>query len=663
MLSPPMSRRYVPVIRREASGRRPPRPSAGPDPGARATLRQRFRYAFDNTMSRGTPALVGYLGLATAALIGIATAIVFAGDFTPSSGRHSLAGRIFTSFTHAIDPGTVAGDTGKWPFVVAMLLTTLAGLFVVSALIGVLATGLDAKIQELRKGRSVVLERDHTLILGWSDTVYTILRELEIANQSEKDPCVVLLAERDKVEMEDLIRDRVGHGGRTRVVCRSGSPIDLADLDLVRPQTARSIIVLAPEGEEPDSQVIKTVLALTKGAGHRERHYHIVAEIQDPAHLEVARLVGGEQAILIDKRQTIARLIVQAARQSGVSVVYTELLDFGGDELYFREDQRLVGMTFGDALLAYEDCAVIGIDEAERVLLNPPPDRAIAAGDRVIAIAEDDGRLADAPPCAASVEEGAIVATQHRDGGPQRSLVLGWNERGSTVVSELDEYMRAGSEVTIVAEHPSLEEDLARDCGDLRNLQIRVQSAVTTDRPTLDALRLERFDHVIVLCYSDSLDAQRADARTLVTLLHLRDLADKHDAEFSIVSEMVDDRNRELAEVTRVDDVIVSDKLISLMLAQISENAHLKQVFGDLFAAAGSEVYLKPLREYLREGAEASFATLVEAARRRGETAIGYRRAADSDDASRRYGVRINPPKSERIAPSERDSAIVLAED
>ena len=38
---------------------------------------------------------------------------------------------------------------------------------------------------------------------------------------------------------------------------------------------------------------------------------------------------------------------------------------------------------------------------------------------------------------------------------------------------------------------------------------------------------------------------------------------------------MLDVRNRELAEVTQADDFIVSDKLVSLMLAQVSENKDL----------------------------------------------------------------------------------------
>src|SRR5919197_4277992 len=190
------------------------------------TLRQRLRYAFDNTMARGTSALIFWLVVATSVLIAVFSAIVLIGKLAPSNGRPGVIGQLFKSLLHAMDPGTVAGDTGKWPFLVVMLLLTIGGLLIVSALIGVLATGLERNLEDLRKGRSVVLERDHTLILGWSETIFTILNELEIANASEKDPSVVILADKDRVEMEDAIRAKVGGSGKTRIVCRTGSPVD-----------------------------------------------------------------------------------------------------------------------------------------------------------------------------------------------------------------------------------------------------------------------------------------------------------------------------------------------------------------------------------------------------------------------------------------------------
>src|SRR3954447_10902502 len=167
-------------------------------PGVRSTTptrRQKLRYAFDNTMSRGTPALVGWLAIVTIVLVALFTLVVLISGIAPkdeNGNRPGLIGQGFKTFLHALDPGTVAGDAGKWPFLLAMFGITIGGLFVVSALIGVIATGLDNKIQELRKGRSFVIESDHTLILGWSETVYNPLRaddrQRERARPGRGDP-------------------------------------------------------------------------------------------------------------------------------------------------------------------------------------------------------------------------------------------------------------------------------------------------------------------------------------------------------------------------------------------------------------------------------------------------------------------------------------------
>ena len=142
------------------------------------------------------------------------------------------------------------------------------------------------------------------------------------------------------------------------------------------------------------------------------------------------------------------------------------------------------------------------------------------------------------------------------------------------MIREFDQFLLAGSELLLVTDEPG-----AKDCLDARvrrHLQHAARSprGAATDRATLESIGIDRFDHVMVLA-ADGLDPQRADARTLVTLLHLRDIAERQGAKFSIVSEMLDERNRQLAEVTKVDDVIVSDKIISLMLTQISENREL----------------------------------------------------------------------------------------
>jgi hypothetical protein len=340
-------------------------------------------------------------------------------------------------------------------------------------------------------------------------------------------------------------------------------------------------------------------------------------------------------------------------------VVYTELFDFDGDEIYFHREPRLSAASYGDALFGYEDCSVIGYaDEDGTVVLNPPSETPLH-GRELVVIAEDDSVLQGARGSLGVVDEAAVVAAAPRPEPPSRILVLGWNERAPSVVVELDEYASPGSRLTVVHELGNPEIPV------LRNLEVDVRAGRTTDRATLEGLDVAAHDQVIVLCLSDDLDVQRADARTLITLLHLREIAaaDPEGRRPAIVSEMLDDRNRTLAQVAEVDDVIVSDEILSLILAQVSEDERLQHVFDDLLDADGSEIYLRPVGEYVAVGREVSYATVVEAARRRGETAIGYRDASEVRNADAAYGVRVNPPKSARLHPDAQDRVVVLAED
>jgi voltage-gated potassium channel Kch len=308
-------------------------------------LRDRLRYFFDNTMSRGPLALIGWLALATAILIAIATLVVVGIHGLPQ-GMTPLD--VFWNIMfQALTPNPVDPGSGAWIYLIAMLLITFGSLFMVSILIGTLTNGIEGWVSSLRKGRSRVLESRHTVILGWSPQIFTIISELVEANANQRQSCLVIMGDKDKVEMEDEIRDNVPNTRRTRVICRTGSPISLVDLDIVSLQTSRSIIILSPESDSPDADVIKTILAITNAANRRPEPYHIVAEIRDPRNMDVARMVGKDEVELVLVGDLIARIIAQTCRQSGLSVVYTELLDFGGDEIYFKEEPTLVGKSFG----------------------------------------------------------------------------------------------------------------------------------------------------------------------------------------------------------------------------------------------------------------------------------------------------------------------------
>ncbi len=628
------------------------------------SLGNRIRYTFENTLSKGPVAIIGWLALLSLGIILVA-AIVMALLRVGYGDNTSFVENFWNSLMRTFDAGNMADDgasengSANWVVRFVALFVTLGGIFIISTLIGTLTSGIEGKLDELRKGRSSVLESGHTLILGWSPKVFAIISELLIANENQRRPVIVILADRDKVEMEDEIATRFPDTKNTRIICRTGSSVDLDELEIANPHESRSIIVLAPEGDNPDTFVIKTILALTNNPNRREEPYHLVAEIRDAANMEAARLVGGDEAVLVQSADLIARVTAQTCRQSGLSVVYTELLDFDGAEIYFSDEPKLIGKTYRDAIFAYEGSTVIGLHTGSGVLINPPMETRIGPGDKIIAISEDDDTMAISASGPrhgdrTAIREGTPVASR-----PERTLILGWNEKATTIIRELDNYVAPGSELTVVSSADETEDELASLT--TANQTLRYQKGSTSERAVLDSLDVPSYDHVVLLCYA-GMEVQESDAKTLITLLHLRKIADSCGKDLSIVSEMLDIRNRALAEVTRADDFIVSDKLVSLMLSQLSENKHLDDVFTNLFSEEGSEIYLKPIADYVEVGKPLDFYTLLEAAASRGETAIGYRIAAHTSDPSKGYGVNCNPKKSQALTFKEGDRIIVLAE-
>ncbi|MEO5807720.1 CASTOR/POLLUX-related putative ion channel [Devosia sp.] len=631
----------------------------------RNSLGARLRYQFDKSMAAGPIALIGYLGLVSLAIIAVAGAIIVALRIAPEGGE--VPGFIEASWEalmRTLDSGTMGGDAG-WGFRIVMLLVTIGGIFIVSTLIGILSSGIEGKLDELRKGRSRVLEADHTVILNWSASVFDIISELVVANASRKRPRIVIMANMDKVEMEDEIAAKVEKLGNTRIICRSGDPTDLYDLSLVSPQTSRSIIVVSPatsdaEGDDPDSQVIKTVLALVNDPKRRPEPYRIAAEIRDAKNADVARVVGGNEVQLVLADDLIARIVVHSSRQSGLSAVYSELLDFDGCEIYTIEQPTLVGNTFGDAIMAYEASALMGLCLPDgTVVLNPDMAMVIEAGTKAIIIAEDDAAI-KVTTANIQVDATAIRPAVVPQRVAERTLILGWNRRAPVIAYELSRYVAPGSVLTIAADTPTLDDDIANLQIASNNLSVEYGRIDTTSRDALKTLDVTAYDHILVLGYSDILPPQPTDTRTLVTLLHLRKLADAMGIHVNVVSEMIDVRNRELAEVTRTDDFVVSNKLVSLMLAQASENDKLAAIFDDLLDEEGSEIYMRPAQDYVALDTPVTFYTVAEAARQRGEVALGYARPRPGAAVG---GIIVNPKKSHLLDYVAGDRLIVLARD
>jgi len=240
-------------------------------------------------------------------------------------------------------------------------------------------------------------------------------------------------------------------------------------------------------------------------------------------------------------------------------------------------------------------------------------------------------------------------------------LLLGWNDKAPIIIRELDRYMPKGSSLTVVSSY-DVSKAFDEEVPLLNNLSTEYWTSSTSDRSILDGLDLTQFQHALVLAYSNHLDQQECDSQTLMTLLNLRDICDEENHCCGLLSEMLDIRNRELAQVTRADDFVVSDRLVSLVLSQVTENKDIMRIFDDLFHHEGSEPFLKPASHYVPLGMDVNFYQVAESAILKNETALGYRLKSLHYDPDNHYGLRLNPLKSDSVRFSEGDQIIVLAE-
>ncbi|MFJ4712015.1 NAD-binding lipoprotein [Streptomyces sp. NPDC088785] len=595
-------------------------------------VRTRLRYWFDNFLARSTLTLVACLTLACLAVVVPASvAQVLVGRPVPTT----LAGQAAAVWASVGATLRIGGAVGAPAYVVLSVLLALVSLLFVSTLVSVITTGMNDKILELRLGRSTIVEERHTVVLGWSDQVFPVISELVTANAHRRRATVALLAPRDKVEMEEEITTKVGPTGTTRVVCRSGSPTDPAVLARVSPHTAAAVIVLSPGDRDGDRTVVRTLLALGVVVGD-DTATTVVAAVREPAHHPAAVLAAGPGGRVLDIDAITARLLAQCSRQPGLSVVHQELLDFAGSEFHTVHEPALTGRTYGEALLSYPHSCVVGLLRPDGgPALNPPAATVLTPHDRIVLITENDttAQVSDAP----LPHDGTVLAaTATRALGPARMLLMGWNRRAPLIIDQLDRYAGPGARLDLVAGGPRLP-------------------------PGLDVLA---YDSVIVLGPEATGDAGTADSdyHVLDTLLHLRAAERAAGRSLHVAAELSDDRDRLIAPMSPGTDFVVSGRLISLLMTQISENPRTAALFEELFSAGGNRIHLGPAADYVLLGREVAFADVVAAGRRRGRSVIGYRLDAGAG-AGPGFGVRVNPGKAERVVFGDADTVIAVMRD
>ena len=608
------------------------------------TLRDRITYWIDCMMSKGAIAMTALLFVITTAIVAF---IGITASFVSDEG--GILYQLWFSLMYTLDPGNLSNvPTSNIIYLFLMFLATLCGIFLTSGLIGVISTGIENKLSSLRKGTSVVQEDGHTVIIGFDNNIFAILQELIEANSNKKNACIVVLGNQPKEKMEEEISARIEDTLTTRIICRSGNLHEAYAIERCSVETCKSVIVNIYD----DAEVIKILLALAthiKGKNLSNPDLKFVVSLQDNQHIEAASIAGEGKAAIVYSKDAIARIISNTCRQHGLSQVLTELFNFTGNELYFEKIPALTGKTFKEATMSFSNAIAFGLHTSGQVKLNPPMDTVIGENDEIVLLETDDGAFDYHPPKTA--DESKICNTDSISATANKHLtVLGSNDKLPIILEEYSKYVEPDTSVIIV------DNDLDETkLGTYENLNITVCRDHVT-RKLLSKFMNKNSDNILLL-NDDSLDSETSDSQTLLRLILLRDIADKGGFDFSITTEMRSVDNQKLASQARVDDFVIGSNFASLIMAQISENPNIKPLIDDLLDESGSEMYMKPVSDYVTLGVPVDSYTLTESAARKGEIYIGYRH---NDDI--KTGVVVNPNKYEPIIFTKNDQVVVIAE-
>ena len=593
--------------------------------------------------------------------------LFYAESSNPASNMHSykqaLHG-IFVTFTTNNEVTTIT-EQGFYVGISAVLFSILF----ISTVIGNMSA-LFTKLELKRSPMESDVHTGHTIILGWTRNIFTIINQL-VCDDKGAGGDIVILADRNVDEMwQEIAENCVDvHAGEIDVL--QGSICSPKNISRVGIQMARQVLVLGYgssklEGSAQeelsaanlnkqkansilDSYVLKATIACCQAwdqerTGRGKGDGYCLPVIATVHSLDVARTIesGLPQSIrehvrlhVVDTSEIIARCLTQIIASPRLSDVFRQLSSYDdeasrneeevGCEIYSHVvHQDLIGQNFDECYFGYERALPIGYAKGERVFLNPRPDSEEAQyrlkeGDRLILVARHNKECLN---WKANDTRGASFEASPQVKTAKNYLVFGYGEKAEKVVEWLPDYAPNGSTIQVAASFAEkfksdkcTYEAITEEDSTKRDLETIIKN--------ISSERIDRADSLAIIATHTELPSH--DSRILMSLtsLHAKSKRGLHTR--PIIIELHDAATYELAKCFGLPVSIISTEMVCNFLVQLAEDRYRGTVFQELLEPEGNELYLRPASKYLaRNERKLSFQTIMQRARHLGELAIGY---------------------------------------
>ncbi len=601
---------------------------------------ERFQYWFDNQMSKGTIALIRLLAIVTIAAISIFALLLILYGYTTTEKGIDAFWNSFATIINAWVP-SFENDDDKLGELIIHAFAAVIGLLVTSVLIGIISSAIEQHIEELKHGKSMVLEKNHIVILGFIPGEYTLIKQIVLAAGNQKRT-IVIGSDTKCEEMSESVLENVHVPKNVKLIFREVDLFDPASLEKLSLATSRQIIVSPMD----DKKTIKTLLAVSLLINSTDNEeVRVSAIVYNNEHAFPDAVADKHNVTTVQIRNSIARIIALSCTQTGLSDAFREVFSFDGNEFYPVVIDEAEGMSFGELTYKLDKAVPVGLIHDGKTILNPNKDQKISKEDKIILFSEDRD---SANIRNQKYQELPLNKYQSSDKN-KKVGIIGFNYSVKTIFKVLSEDV---TDVVIAGISPEKKEKTLR-LNTLQNRNITFYEEDIDDEDNLLEF-VKSVNHVVLL--SDyTIDDEDADIQSIFRIMRLRDIRSKNNMDFNITAELRKKANLNLIREEEHIDYVVASNMASLFLAQLAENYELTDVFKEILSSRGNELHLKKVGDFNCNGTYTTL-QLRNLAMSNNCIFLGYLRAET-------YESFFNPGLSEEIELSAEDSLIVLSEE
>ena len=543
------------------------------------SLRERFRYWFDNRMTKGSLGFIRVLIIASVLLALLIAGLIIAFGFNEDGEHLSVFWDSIATVINAWMPYFSDGSPG---YLILMSVTAIAGVLFTSVLIGIITSAIEEKIDNLKRGNSRVLETGHTVVLGFAPGEYTLLRQLILAADGKPD-CLVIAENLEREEMEEAIAENLDVPKNFRIVCRTVDITDPASIEKCSVETSKTVVISPTD----DMRTIKAVLAVSALLQEKDADVRVNAIISRNYYHFPPSLAEAHNISTLQTSNVLAKMIAHSCTQTGLSEAFREMFNFEGSEFYMIGVPGTSGWTFEELTVRLDQATPAGVLRGEEILLNPPADLVLREDDRILVFSEasDSAKVTDAPQTEIMEDIGKGLKDEEEETG---TVILGYNETLPLILHELPENV---THVYLAGQIGEDEWTVLERVAEKRKLELQHRRENPRQEQGLLALA-QMADHIVVLGDHEK-NVEEADMEIMFELLNLRDIRTRYDLHFNITVEMQEEHNQNLVGRGDHTDFLVASSMSSLILAQLAESPELISVFREILSNEGNELYLK----------------------------------------------------------------------